>query len=104
MEPCKKAEVKNARIRLYPNIPRFPKQPEIRIPAPKQEQGFGVYGAFLCTGTMDPNVRLWPHQIVKIRLCRDFASYRAAGPSAGSEPKRKGPVEPPETRKLYGTQ
>ena len=67
MEPCKKAEVKNARIRLYPNIPRFPKQPEIRIPAPKQEQGFGVYGAFLCIGTMDLDAKIafWLHEAVK---------------------------------------
>lgn len=35
---------------------------------------------------------------------KEFASYRAAGPNAESEPKRKGPVEPSETRKLHGTQ
>ena len=34
---------------------------------------------------------------------RQFASYRAAGTNAGSEPERKGPAELPETRKLYGT-
>ena len=35
---------------------------------------------------------------------KEFASYRAAGPNAGSEPKRKGPAEVSETRQLYGTQ
>ena len=35
---------------------------------------------------------------------RQFASYRGAAPNAGSEPKRKGPAEVSETRKLYGTQ
>ena len=38
------------------------------------------------------------------RAMRQFASYRAAGTNAGSEPKRKGPAEVSETRKLYGTQ
>ena len=33
-----------------------------------------------------------------------FASYRSAAPNAGSEPKRKGSVKLPETRKVYGTQ
>ena len=33
-----------------------------------------------------------------------FASYRGTAPNAGSEPKRKGPAELWETRKLYGTQ
>ena len=35
---------------------------------------------------------------------RQFASYRGTAPNAGNEPKRNGPVELPETRKLYGTQ
>ena len=35
---------------------------------------------------------------------RWFASYRSAAPNAGSEPKRKGSVKLPETRKLHGTQ
>ncbi len=34
----------------------------------------------------------------------NFASYRAAGTNAGSEPERNGPAERSETRKLYGTQ
>ena len=34
---------------------------------------------------------------------RQFALYRAAGTNAGSEPKRNGSAELPETRKLYGT-
>ena len=33
-----------------------------------------------------------------------FASYRAAGTNVANEPKRKGPAEPSETRKLDGTQ
>ena len=32
-----------------------------------------------------------------------FASYRAAGTNAGSEPERNGSAEVSETRKLYGT-
>ena len=35
---------------------------------------------------------------------RQFASYRGTGANAGSEPKRNGPAELPETRKVYGTQ
>ena len=34
----------------------------------------------------------------------DFASYRAAGTNAGSEPERNGPAELPETRRVHGTQ
>ena len=33
-----------------------------------------------------------------------FASHRGAAPNAGSEPKRNGPVELPETRRVHGTQ
>ena len=33
----------------------------------------------------------------------EFASYRGAAPNAESEPERKGPAEPWETRKVYGT-
>ena len=43
---------------------------QIKIPAPKQEQGFGVYGAFLCTGTMDLDAKIafWSHEAVKTSL------------------------------------
>lgn len=44
--------------------------PQIKIPAPKQEQGFGVYGAFLCTGTVDLDAKIafWSHEAVKTSL------------------------------------
>ena len=69
MEPCKKAEVKNARIGLCQHTP-IHRSPANKNPCPKQEQGFGVYGAFLCTGTMDLDAKIafWLHEAVKTSL------------------------------------
>ena len=44
-----------------------------------------------------------PRTVFPITARINLASYRAAGPNAGSEPERKGPAEPSETRKLDGT-
>ena len=38
------------------------------------------------------------------QVMRQFASHRAAGTNVENEPKRNGPAEVPETRKVYGTQ